>query len=54
MANVFWLTCPKCGKKFYAEISMLKIRTNYHCPFCDLYFDREQVEEEEKEKWQKI
>lgn len=49
MANVFWLTCPKCGKRFYAEITMLEIDTKFHCPFCDLYFDREErVKKEEK------
>lgn len=54
MANVFWLSCPECRKRFYAETNMLKIKTKFHCPFCDVYFDKEQVTEEEAEKWRKI
>lgn len=54
MANVFWLTCPECVRKFYAETSMLYIKTKFHCPFCDLYFDKEEIEKEEERKWEKI
>ncbi len=54
MANVFWLTCPKCEQRFYAETSMLKIKTNFRCPFCELVFDKEQIKAEKEEKWQKI
>ena len=54
MANVFWLSCPGCKKRFYAESAMLRIKTKFHCPFCDLYFDREAIPDEEEKKWQKI
>ncbi len=54
MANVFWLSCPGCGRRYYAETVMLKMKTQFHCPFCGLYFDREQIPEEEDAKWQKI
>jgi len=33
---------------------MLKIKTKFHCPFCDHYFEKTDLKEEEVEKWQKI
>jgi len=44
MANIFWITCPKCEKRFYAELSMLRIKTQFHCPFCDAYFEKKDIE----------
>jgi|WetSurMetagenome_2_1015567.scaffolds.fasta_scaffold2378502_1 hypothetical protein len=45
MANIFWITCPKCKKRFYAELSMLRIKTQYHCPYCDVYFEKADIRE---------
>ncbi len=48
MANIFWITCPKCEKKFYAELAMLRIKTQFHCPYCDAYFEKEDIDKEKK------
>ena len=43
MENVFWVTCPKCGKEFMVDYE-LRHNTEYRliCPFCRLeFFDSE-------------
>lgn len=43
MAKIFWVTCPKCGKKFYASVDDFRHKNiKLMCPFCGhRFFDHE-------------
>jgi predicted nucleic-acid-binding Zn-ribbon protein len=44
--NIFWVKCPKCGGKFYAD-KELRHNKEYklRCPFCqNRFFDSESPE----------
>jgi uncharacterized CHY-type Zn-finger protein len=35
MVQIFYVICPKCRKRFYAEhATMYKTGAEFHCPFC--------------------
>jgi len=39
--DIFYLTCPSCSREYYADVSLLSLDVEMHCPFCGLYFRRE-------------
>jgi DNA-directed RNA polymerase subunit RPC12/RpoP len=41
--DIFYLTCPGCSREYYADVSLLSIDAELHCPFCGLYFRREEA-----------
>ena len=43
--DIFYLTCPKCSKEYYADVSLLSLDVELHCPFCGSYFRREDAQE---------
>lgn len=48
--QLFYVFCPKCTKRFYAEYAtMYKTGAEFHCPFCHHRF-MEGLEEEEEKK----
>lgn len=35
MVQIFYVVCPKCRKRFYAEYAtMYGTGAEFHCPFC--------------------
>ncbi len=32
--KMFNLNCPRCGKHFYGDITMVNLKTPVHCPKC--------------------
>ncbi|MCL5962432.1 MAG: hypothetical protein M1358_24490 [Chloroflexi bacterium] len=38
MPKVFWVTCPRCGRRYYASTSLEGRDVDLMCPFCKLYF----------------
>jgi uncharacterized Zn-finger protein len=42
MARIFWVTCPRCGKRFYCHWGELR-HTQWllRCPFCENEFRQE-------------
>jgi len=48
MVKIFYVICPKCRRRFYAEYaSMYKTGVEFHCPFCHERF-KEGLEEDDK------
>lgn len=46
MAQIFYVVCPNCRKRFYAEyFSMYKKGVTFHCPYCHHRF-QEGLEED--------
>ena len=43
--DIFYLACPKCSKEYYADVSLLSLDVELHCPFCGSYFRREEAKE---------
>ena len=43
MARIFWITCPKCLKKFYAATDDFRGKKDrmLRCPFCEARFNDE-------------
>lgn len=43
MASIFWVTCPKCQKRFYCHSGDLR-HTDWKllCPFCQHRFHQEE------------
>ena len=39
--KVLFVTCPHCGKRFYAETILFENKMPLHCPGCDAYFGYE-------------
>jgi hypothetical protein len=39
--DVFNTVCPECRKKFYADMLLYSLDVELHCPFCGLYFLKE-------------
>lgn len=39
--DVFNVVCPKCEKKFYADMLLYSLDVELHCPFCGFYFKKE-------------
>lgn len=43
MAKIFWVTCPKCNKRFYCHSEeLLGKKIELLCPYCESYFPQEQ------------
>jgi len=40
--KMFYFTCPKCGKYFYGDITLVKLKLPIHCPGCDKYYSYEE------------
>jgi len=38
--DIFYVTCPKCSKEYYCDISLLSLDVELHCPFCGSYFSK--------------
>lgn len=36
------VVCPHCGKEFVVSPDMLGKGYEYHCPFCDVYFQEQE------------
>jgi len=48
MSQIFYVVCPNCRKRFYADYAtMYKTGAEFHCPFCKHRF-LEGLEEEDK------
>jgi len=41
--RIFWVVCPRCGKRFYCHYDDLR-RTKWllRCPFCEKEFDQDE------------
>jgi NAD-dependent SIR2 family protein deacetylase len=39
--DIFTVSCPKCGKGFYADMLLYTLDVELHCPSCDAYFKKE-------------
>ncbi|NMB40875.1 MAG: hypothetical protein GX996_02950 [Firmicutes bacterium] len=37
--KMFDFTCPKCGKFFYGDLTLIELKVPIHCPGCDRYFN---------------
>ena len=37
--KMFNLICPRCGKSFYGDITMVNLRVPDHCPGCGNYIE---------------
>ena len=46
MAKIFWVTCPKCERKFYADRGDFRYQNRkLMCPFCgERFLDKEAKE----------
>lgn len=46
MSKLFWVTCPKCGKKFYAATMDFRHKDRkLMCPYCqERFLDKESKE----------
>jgi hypothetical protein len=42
--NIFYITCPKCSRQYYGDVSLLSLDVELHCPFCGSYFKPEEIE----------
>jgi DNA-directed RNA polymerase subunit RPC12/RpoP len=36
--NIFYITCPRCSREYYGDVSLLSLEVELHCPFCGFYF----------------
>jgi hypothetical protein len=36
--NIFWVTCPKCGRRFYCDKELRHNTVRLLCPFCQNRF----------------
>jgi hypothetical protein len=43
MADIVYIICPDCHKRFYAESVMRRTNSKFHCPYCDLYFFEKEI-----------
>ncbi len=39
--DIFNVRCPSCKELFYADMLLYSLRVKLHCPFCGLYFHKE-------------
>ncbi|MBW1676592.1 MAG: hypothetical protein JRJ79_08300 [Deltaproteobacteria bacterium] len=42
--NIFYITCPKCSREYYGDVSLLSLDVDLHCPFCGCYFKPDEAE----------
>ena len=45
MAPIFWVTCPKCGRRFYCHQELRHRPFALLCPFCNHTFPQEESPE---------
>jgi hypothetical protein len=38
MERIFWVTCPHCFRKFYADLKLRHSEVALICPFCHQSF----------------
>lgn len=41
MAPIFWVTCPKCGRRFFCHRELRHSSYELLCPFCNHSFPQE-------------
>ncbi|MCB2227967.1 MAG: hypothetical protein KQH53_14905 [Desulfarculaceae bacterium] len=39
--DIFNVRCPSCKESFYADMLLYSLKVELHCPFCGLYFFKE-------------
>lgn len=39
--DIFTVECPECKRSFYADMLLYSLKVELHCPFCGLYFFKE-------------
>ncbi len=42
MTLIFHVACPECDKDFYCDVELYDMDVELHCPYCGLYFKREE------------
>lgn len=38
MERIFWVECPQCSGRFYADYALRHAKLKLHCPFCQSRF----------------
>ena len=38
MDRLFWIGCPRCGKRFICDYELRQARVDLECPFCQSAF----------------
>ena len=38
MEKIFWVSCPACAKRFYADASLRDAQVRLWCPYCNHRF----------------
>ncbi|MBU4567261.1 MAG: hypothetical protein KMY53_04350 [Desulfarculus sp.] len=39
--DIFSVTCPSCGREYYADMLLYSLPVELHCPYCGVYFYKE-------------
>lgn len=50
MDRIFWVTCPDCSGKFYADYALRHAHVDLKCPFCQKDFQPDESPELD-ERW---
>jgi len=40
--DIFSVRCPACKRDYYADMLLYSLKVELHCPFCGVYFYKEQ------------
>ncbi|HBC94776.1 MAG TPA: hypothetical protein DCZ10_18230, partial [Pelotomaculum sp.] len=40
--KMFNFNCPRCGKFFYGDNTLIELKAPIHCPGCDKYYQYEE------------
>lgn len=38
--DIFSVTCPSCGREYYADMLLYSLPVELHCPYCGIYFHK--------------
>lgn len=41
MTLIFYVECPECHQSYYGDVELLNVDVELHCPYCGLYFKKE-------------